>query len=112
MADAYRDQNFVPTLIASSSADGQTPIRVYANPTTHRLLVEPAGGGGFITIVAVSGTINDSNVTFTSATEPTVLVINGLVYQKTGGSITWSYLAGTITLSSPIGTGGSIFGLS
>ncbi len=40
MADAARDGNNVPTLIAVSSADGSTPTRVYANPTTHRLLVE------------------------------------------------------------------------
>lgn len=65
-----------------------------------------------ISIVAVSGTIDDSNVTFTAVSEPTLLNINGAFYQKTGGVITWSFLSGTITLSSAIGTGGSIFGIT
>lgn len=39
MANASRDENSVPTLIAASSSDGSTPVRVYADPTTHRLLV-------------------------------------------------------------------------
>ncbi len=64
-----------------------------------------------LTIIAISGTIDDSNKIFTAASEPTLLNINGSFYQKTGGNITWTYLAGTITLSSAIGTGGSIFGV-
>lgn len=44
MADASRDSNFVPTLLAASSADGVTPVKVYANPTTHRLLVDLGSG--------------------------------------------------------------------
>lgn len=68
-------------------------------------------GGGFAE-VTITGTINDSNVTFTSATEPTYLVMNGAWYKQTGGAITWTYSGGTITLSSPVGTGGSIFGVA
>lgn len=67
MANAYRDANFVPTLIASSNADGQTPIRLYADPNTHRLLVDSGGGAGtfvYNEIVAGSGT------TFTLANTP------------------------------------------
>lgn len=68
--------------------------------------------GGALTLVTVTGTVNDSNVTFTSASQPTILVINGGVYRTTGGSITWTYLAGTITLSVAVGSGGSIFGIA
>lgn len=48
MADevASRDANDVPTLLAVSSADGRTVIKLYADPTTHRLLVDIAGGSG------------------------------------------------------------------
>lgn len=46
MAQAKRDENAVPTLLAVSSTDGVTPVDVYANPTTHRLLVSFTGGGG------------------------------------------------------------------
>ena len=70
-----------------------------------------ASTGGGITIVPITGTINDTNVTFTSTSEPTLLNINGAFYQTTGGVITWTYVAGTITLSSPVGTGGSIYGI-
>ena len=45
MAQASRDDNFVTTLLAVSSVDGVTPVTLYANPTTHRLLVDLAGGG-------------------------------------------------------------------
>jgi hypothetical protein len=74
-----------------------------ANP-----IVASTGGVAHITI---SGTINDSNTTFTALSEPLDLVINGATYAKTGGAITWTYTAGTIVLSSPIGTGGSIYGI-
>jgi hypothetical protein len=42
MGNAKRDQNYVPTLIAVSNADGVTPVTLYADPTTHRLLVSTA----------------------------------------------------------------------
>ena len=44
MANAERDENNVPTLLGASSADGVTPVRVYANPTTHRLLTDTTPG--------------------------------------------------------------------
>ena len=39
MAEAKRDQNQVTTLLAVSNADGITPVVLWADPTTHRLLV-------------------------------------------------------------------------
>lgn len=45
MANASRDENNVPALLAVSSTDGSTPIRVYADPDTHRLLVNSVDGG-------------------------------------------------------------------
>lgn len=44
MENAARDENSVATLLAASSADGKSPVRVYADPTTHRLLVQLAAG--------------------------------------------------------------------
>lgn len=70
MSQAYRDENNVPTLIASSNVDGFTPVRVYADPITHRLLVDLAGGGsGTVTSVSVvtangfAGTVANSTTT-------------------------------------------------
>lgn len=51
MAQASRDQNNVPTLLGVSSSDGATPVPIYANPTTHRLLVDSTGGGSGITSI-------------------------------------------------------------
>jgi hypothetical protein len=69
-----------------------------------------SSGGGGLTEIVISGTIDDTNVTFTSLSEPSYLVINGVWYKSTGGSTTWTYVAGTITLSSAVGTGGTIWG--
>ncbi len=44
MANASRDENFVPTLLGASSSDGITPVTIYADPTTHRLLVNATAG--------------------------------------------------------------------
>lgn len=66
-----------------------------------------------ISVLTATGTIDESNTTFTFASQPTLLVINGASYGQTGGAITWTWNSGTLTatLSSPVGTGGSIFGL-
>lgn len=51
--EAKRDQNHVATLLGVSSADGTTPITLWANPVTHRLLVDlPSGigAGGIYTV--------------------------------------------------------------
>ncbi len=45
MADnAPLDENSRQGLIAASSADGKTPVRLWADPDSHRLLVDQAGG--------------------------------------------------------------------
>lgn len=67
-------------------------------------------GSGGLTEIVVSGTRNDVNLIFTSVTQPSYLVINGGWYKPTGGSTTWTWVAGTITLSTPVGTGGTIWG--
>ena len=64
MSNAYRDENNVPTLIASSNVDGKTPIRLYADPITHRLLVDLAGTG--ITVYTEILTDSGDHKNFTS----------------------------------------------
>lgn len=73
MADASRDQNFVPTLLGVSNADGVTPVKVYANPTTHRLLTDNAGGGsGTVTDVSVVTANGFAGTVATSTTTPAI----------------------------------------
>ncbi len=45
MTQASRDENRIPTLLGVSSADGTTPVTLFADPTTHRLYVDLAAGG-------------------------------------------------------------------
>jgi hypothetical protein len=45
MANAYRDENSVPTLIAGSSADGTTLVRIKVNATNHGIVISDASTG-------------------------------------------------------------------
>ena len=45
MANAKRDQNHVPTLLAASDADGTTTLPVYANEVSHSLSADNSIGG-------------------------------------------------------------------
>lgn len=45
MANAPRDNNFVPTLLATLNTDGATLIPVKADATTHGLSVDDASTG-------------------------------------------------------------------
>lgn len=45
MANAYLDENSVPTLIAASSTDGTTIVRVLANASDHSLKAADANTG-------------------------------------------------------------------
>ncbi len=66
MAEAKRDGNHEPTLLAVSSVDGSTPVVLYADPTTHRLLTS-----------AVAGTLDDlTDVVITAGAQGDVLYRN------------------------------------
>lgn len=64
-------------------------------------------GGGGATYEAPTGTVDDTNTSFTVLNEPLYIVINGNSY-RVGHGLYASYSSGTITLTSPIGTGGFI----
>jgi len=66
--DAQRDDNGVTTLIAVSSADGTSPVTLYANPTTHRLLVSI--NDALTVNETPSGAIDGTNPTYTLAAAP------------------------------------------
>lgn len=84
-------------------------VTITSNPDGTKTI--NASGGGSLTPITVSGTRDDSNVAFTAPSQPTMLNINGAFYLPTGGTYTWTYLAGAITLNNPVGTSGSIFGV-
>lgn len=45
MANAAKDQNFVPTMIAISTADGTTILPIYINASTHGIKIDDASTG-------------------------------------------------------------------
>ena len=65
------------------------------------------GGGKTLTKEVPAGTVNDSNTTFTVMNTPLFIDVNGAIYAEGTGTFV-SYIAGVITLSSPVGMGGFI----
>jgi len=122
--NAKRDQNFVTTLMAVSNVDGVTPVLLYADPVTHRLLVSTTGGGSGDVVGPASATANaiarynlttgklikNSNVTISDTgainvagtfTLPIVDGTNGQVLTTNGaGVVSWGSVAGTGTVTS------------
>ena len=101
MPNAKRDENRITTLLGTSSVDGVTPVRVWADPVTHRLYVDLAGGGGFTNLTA-TGNVDGDNVTFTFTQKPTYIISDGVWYIENSG---WTWLTLTATLGSPPQTG-------
>ncbi len=95
MANAYRDENSVPTLIAVSNVDGFTPVRAYADPVTHRVLVDTGAAAGLQFETPV-GTVDGNNVTFTVSNTPQMLFVDGMARLQ---GFDFTYLAGTIILN-------------
>jgi hypothetical protein len=61
MADAKRDNNYITTLLGVSNVDGITPVVIYVDPVTHRILISTSESGSDscgdgVRTVAVAGT--------------------------------------------------------
>lgn len=105
MSQAARDQNFVPTLLGVSNVDGVTPVVVYVDPVTHRLLVDATGASSNN---ANNEVVAGATTAWTLANTPTVgtehIYANGMRltptvdYSIAGAAITTvlSWAAGTV----------------
>jgi hypothetical protein len=61
--NAGHDDNHVPSLIALSSTDGVSTVQLWADPVSHRLLVNSTGGGSsFITSLTTTGSSGAATV--------------------------------------------------
>ena len=81
MADAKRDSNYITTLLAVSNVDGTTPVVLWADPTTHRLLTSAAAGtaGGSDTQVQFNNATafaGDAGFTYNKTTDTATLAGN------------------------------------
>ena len=109
MAEAKRDNNQVVTLVGVSNSDGVTPVVLWADPTTHRLLVSISGASSTVYNEILTGTVNGINKEFTLADTPATdtlrLYLEGQRltptedYSLTGDTVT---LINAPTLNAPI----------
>lgn len=77
MANAGIDQSGTRTLLAISNADGKSLVPIYADPITHRLLVDSSGGGGGGTVTTVSVvTANGLSGTVANPTTTPAITLN------------------------------------
>ena len=96
--NASRDENFVPTLIGVSSADGRTPITVYVDPVTHRLKVDLGGGGsGTVQTVAVASANGFAGTSDADPTNPVLTLTTTVtgILQGDGTAISAASTTGT-----------------
>ena len=103
------DQNSRQTLTALSSVDGETIVPLYADPTTHALLVDASGLSITVYTETPSGVIDGVNATFTTAQNIGSILsfnINGqfihpyLANPEAGANYTFT--GSTITFTSPL----------
>jgi len=100
MTNAYRDENHVSTLLGVSSVDGVTPVTLWADPTTHRLLTDaPGAGTGTVTDVSVTTANGVSGVVATSTTTPAITLTLGAITPTSVNGLTLTSSTGTFTLT-------------
>lgn len=107
-----RLQDFIAQRISSktyslSELDDVDLSQATTNSKGKYIIPAPGGSGSGLTKETPSGLVNDSNVTFTVTHQPFFINVNGAIYNVGDGAYT-SYVAGTITLAYPVGTGGFI----
>lgn len=86
---------------------GQAGKYARVNSDENGLEFSTVVGGSGLTKETPAGAIDNSNVTFTVTNEPFFINVNGAIYEVGDGAYS-SYVAGTITLAYPVGTGGFI----
>ena len=86
MANAQLDDNSRPALTAVSSADGSTVVRLYADPTSHRLLVQGASTAGSTT-AQTAPNANIAQVTVGASDTTYVVHANVLCTAYTSGNL-------------------------
>ena len=94
----YHDSDHTATLMAVSSADGETPVVVWADPTTHRLLVTASST---VYTETPSGAINGTNTSYTTVNSINNIfsfAINGQYLHPYNGTVgDYTFSGSTIT---------------
>lgn len=83
-----------------------TGVTITPNPNGTKTVSAPASGG--LNFLAATGTVDNSNKTFTFASMPTLVIVNGATYRN-GNGVTITDTAAV--LDNPPGNGGDVYGL-
>ncbi len=112
---AGMDDNMRRSLSALSSANDGAIVNLWADPITHRLLVDSASGSGTVTSVSVVTNQGVSGSVATPTTTPAITLtlgaltgvtsFNGLVVTANSGVITTGTWNGTVIIGTYGGTG-------
>ena len=87
---------------------GSNITLTYSHANGRNDITISGGAGGSLSILAATGTIDDSNTVFTFASTPTLVIVNGAAYRDGKGV---SIVTTTATLDFPAGTGGDVYAL-
>ncbi len=72
------------------------------------ITVSATGGSASLAVLAATGTIDDSNTSFTFASTPLLVIVNGVSYRDGHGCT----ISGTsVTLANPVGVGGDLYAI-
>lgn len=103
MAQAPKDDNFVSALLGTSSVDGKTTVRIWADPTTHRLLVDLAALASLMQTDTYTATNNQTIFTATKTVGYTMgFYLNGSLQTP---SSDYTVAGNVATLSSGVPSG-------
>lgn len=98
--NAKRDQNMITTLIGVSNVDGVTPVLVWVDPVTHRVLTQSGSGGtGTVTSVSVTTANGVSGTVATATTTPAITITLGAITPTSVNGLTITTTTGTFTLT-------------
>ena len=106
-----RDDNDTPVMGGTSSADNATIINASFDPVTRRLLVDATGGGG-LTKLTATGTVDGSNQNFAFASLPNFIVSDGIWLEQldSNANVQWSWNIPTLTAHLSVPPYSSIYG--
>lgn len=98
MADnASIDQNYTRSLLGVSSVDGVSTVKVYADPTTHRLLVDVSGIAGLFQTDVFTATNQQTAFTASKTVGATIGFFIGPAFQVP--TTDYTVAAGVATLT-------------
>ncbi len=100
MSNGRHDDDHTSVLLVTSSSDGKTPVVVWGDPTTHRLLV--SSSATTVYTETPSGTIDGINQTYTtlhSINSIFSFAINGMFLHPTAD---YTFAGNTITFGTAL----------